>query len=254
MKGGEKHGEGGAKHGGGHQKKHKKHEEGLKVDAPMWMMSWADMVTLLMALFVAMYSISNLDIVKFQRFLKGIHGEFSAEEGQTALEAMAEGKIYQVQPTPEVASGEGKLKGATDIPAPWEGQHRQSERIRDGRPAAAVRVPFQPGSATLDALGRDRLRKAAAELRGYTSMIEIRGHCSAGETEAPRNLSYARAMAVYEFLSDPAHGGIPDGRLKISAMGTADPISRDQTEPEKVENRRVEVTESPEYPKALTSR
>ena len=42
--------------------------------------------------------------------------------------------------------------------------------------------------------------------------------------------------------------GIPDGRLKISAMGLADPLSPDQTPLEKARNRVVEVAEAPEFP------
>lgn len=248
---GEKHGA--EKHGGGSHKKPKKHEEGLKIDAPIWMISWADMVTLLMALFVALYSISTLDIVKFQDFLRGIRGDFSkqAPEGQTALEALEEEKTHQVlTPASESPRGEGILKGDTDTKSLVEDVYRRSEKLREGAPAAAVRVPFEEGSATLTAEARGRLRKAAAELRGYASMIEIRGHTSSGETDTPRNLAYMRAMAVYDFLTDPQHGGIPDRRLKVTVMGAADPAGPDQTRLEKARNRRVEVMESPEYPKA----
>ncbi len=246
---GEKHGA--EKHGGGSHKKPKKPEEGLKVDAPLWMMSWADMVTLLMALFVAMYSISNLDIVKFKAFIGNLRADFTKEEGQNALEALEEGKIHQVIPEgAESPRGEGLHKGDTDTRSLVEDVYRRSEKNREGTPAAAVRVPFEEGSATLTAEARGRLRKASVELRGYASMIEIRGHTSSGETDTPRNLAYLRAMAVYDFLTDPQHGGIPDRRLKITVMGAADPAGPDQTKLEKAQNRRVEVMESPEYPKA----
>jgi chemotaxis protein MotB len=239
------------KHGGGRHKKPKKHEEGLKVDAPIWMISWADMTTLLMALFVALYSISTLDIVKFEEFLKGIRGEFTKDEGQTALEAMQEGKTHQVLDSPpETPRGENEHLGDTKTKKLVEDIYRETEKVREGPPAAAVLIPFEEGSATLTAAARTRLRAAAVELRGYASMIEIRGHTSTGETDAPRNLAYTRAMKVYDFLTDPQHGGIPDRRLKIVVMGAADPAGPDMTKLEKVRNRRVEVLESPEYPKA----
>ena len=37
-------------------------------------------------------------------------------------------------------------------------------------------------------------------------------------------------------------------------MGTIDPISPDQSELEKAENRRVEVTEAPEFPQEARAR
>ncbi len=246
MKAAEKH-EGGKGHGGGGHKKHKKHEEGLKVDAPMWMMSWADMVTLLMALFVAMYSISNLDIVKFQTFLKGIRGEFSAEEGETALDAMKEGKKSQVVSEPAVPTGEGKQPGDSDLTPVERDIRGRSSRWRDGLPAPAARVHFSAASADLDAGGIELLRRFAVQNRGYESRIEIRGHCSAGESEVARNLSFVRAMEVYRWLSDPRLGGIAEDRLKVTAMGTSDPLTRDQSPYEKAENRLVEIIEAPEY-------
>lgn len=251
----EKHGGGEKGKGGGGHKKPKKAEEGLKVDAPMWMMSWADMVTLLMALFVAMYSISTLDIVKFQRFLEGIRGiEFSDDaSGPTALEAFQEGKVNPVAGgESESPRGEGKERGDSDTRALVPDVYRRSEKVREGRSASAVRVPFKEGSAVLTTEARERLRRLANDLRGYVSMIEIRGHCSVGETDNPRNLAYVRAMAVYDFLVDPAHGGLPDRRLKVTVMGTADPVTPDQTPFEKAQNRRVEVMESPEFPKSAS--
>lgn len=249
---GEKHGA--EKHGGGSHKKPKKHEEGLKVDAPMWMMSWADMVTLLMALFVAMYSMSTLDIMKFQKFMKGIKGEFSREEGMSAAEAMEKGLNHMVGSEPEVPRGEGKHLGSTDVQPMEPDIYGRSSRWRDGLPAPALRLHFAPGSADLDAGHLELLRGYALALRGYESRIEIRGHCSAGESEASRNLSFARAMEVYDYLADPRRGRISEDRLKVTAMGTADPLTKDQSPFEKAGNRLVEIMEAPEYPGKTSGR
>ena len=246
--GGEKH-----KGGGGH-KKPKKHEEGLKVDAPLWMMSWADMVTLLMALFVAMYSISTIDTVKFRNFLAGIRGvTLSEEKTPSALEQIEEGKTHPVSsPASDLPRGQGKERGDSDTKALTEGTYHKPEKLRVGQPAIGEKVLFEPGSATLTSNGRERLRRFAAEVKGYESKVEIRGHCTQGESETPRNLSYARCMAAYDYLV--GYGGIRDRRLKVTAMGTADPVNPDQSEFEKLENRRVDVTETPEYAKEVTSR
>lgn len=246
MKGGQKHP---AEHKGGGHKKAKPHEEGLKVDAPLWMMSWADMVTLLMALFVAMYSMSTLDIVKFQRFLEGIKGiPFDKEaDGPNAMKAMQDGLKPQIPAEEAMPKGRGKDPGDTDTKPLMPGTYARSDKVRTGKHATATIVLFAPGSATLTAAARERLREAAAELGGYACRIEIRGHCSAGESEDARNLSYARASAAYAFLT--AQGGLHDDRIKITAMGTTDRVNQDLSEFEKKDNRRVEVWESEEFPK-----
>lgn len=249
MKGAEKHGGEHKGHGGGH-KKQKKPEEGLKVDAPLWMMSWADMTTLLMALFVALYSISTLDIVKFQAFLEGIRGiEFSEDaDSQSALKAFYEGRTKPVMPAEaEPPRGTGKEPGASDLRKYDEGNYDEGARPRIGPPAASARVLFAEGSAALSAAAEKVLSLAASDLRGYPFKIEVRGHCSAGEPGTARNLSYARAMAVYEFLT--AKEGIPGDRIKISVMGTSDRLNLDLSLLERKENRRAEIWESPEYTK-----
>jgi len=46
-----------------------------------WLLSYADMITLLMAVFIMMYSMSLLDIAKFQNFAASAKGAFGAFEG-----------------------------------------------------------------------------------------------------------------------------------------------------------------------------
>mgnify|MGYP001587064997 CR=1 FL=1 len=61
-------------------------------------------------------------------------------------------------------------------------------------------------------------------------------------------------MAVYDYLHDPKRGRIAEDRLKNTAMGTADPLTRDQSAFEKKENRLVEVMEVPEYNSKIPAR
>ena len=166
---------------------------------------------------------------------------------------MEEGKIHPVGPgEADTLQGEGKERGDTDTRALTEGKYRQHEKLRVGQPTVGEKIHFESGSATLTPAGRERLRRFANEMRGYESKIEIRGHCSNGESETPRNLSYARCMAAYDYLV--GYGNMDDRRIKVTAMGAADPINPDQSEFEKKANRRVDVTETPEYAKDVPGR
>jgi len=60
----------GHKKRGGHEEEHENHER--------WLISYADMITLLMVLFVVMFSISNVDKGKFEELSKGLSAGFGA--------------------------------------------------------------------------------------------------------------------------------------------------------------------------------
>src|SRR2546423_10346195 len=67
-------------------KLHEEHEE--HVNHERWLITYADMITLLMVLFIVLYSISQVDLAKFRRLKQGIAGGFG---GPTALAALQGG-------------------------------------------------------------------------------------------------------------------------------------------------------------------
>lgn len=66
---------GGHGHGG---RRPKKHEEEEHENHERWLVSYADMLTLLFALFVVLYSMSQVDITKFTAFSQGLQEGFGA--------------------------------------------------------------------------------------------------------------------------------------------------------------------------------
>lgn len=66
----------GAGHGGGRRKKHEEHEE--HENHERWLVSYADMMTLLMVLFIVMFAISAVDQRKFNELKDGLAGSFGA--------------------------------------------------------------------------------------------------------------------------------------------------------------------------------
>jgi chemotaxis protein MotB len=58
------------KHGGGHDEEHENHER--------WLVSYADMLTLLFVLFVVLFSMSQVDTKKFQRLADGLAEGFGS--------------------------------------------------------------------------------------------------------------------------------------------------------------------------------
>src|SRR5438093_12600385 len=86
-----------------------------------WLISYADLVTLLMAFFVALYGISQSDSVKFKKFLGGL-GPFGNEaavsdgllDGSSSMVGTQSGAMTAVQPgqTAGTATSTGTGPGA----------------------------------------------------------------------------------------------------------------------------------------------
>jgi chemotaxis protein MotB len=71
MAGGHGRGRRGKKHAGGHEEEHENHER--------WLVSYADMMTLLMVLFIVLFAISQVDQRKFAQLKNGLATGFGAE-------------------------------------------------------------------------------------------------------------------------------------------------------------------------------
>ncbi|MFN0027835.1 MAG: flagellar motor protein MotB [Acidimicrobiales bacterium] len=69
---------------GGHheEEEHEEHEEHVNHEA--WVIPYADLLTLLMAMFVALFAISNVDLMKFKKLAEGFSDALRAGSGASA--------------------------------------------------------------------------------------------------------------------------------------------------------------------------
>ncbi|MGY2127655.1 flagellar motor protein MotB [Blastococcus sp. SYSU DS0617] len=146
-----------AGHGG--SRRAKKHEEEEHENHERWMVSYADMMTLLFVLFVVLFAMSQVDKDKFAALAKGLAASFGGPITVTP------------GPTPEGSVLDG-LSGAVDIASAIPPDPTVSEAEVDAAAAAAAaeraqRVANEAESAYDElAAARDRLAAALAEA-GY---------------------------------------------------------------------------------------
>lgn len=239
--------------GKGHKKKHAhaaKHEDHAAVDAPFWFISWADLVTLLFGLFVALFSISNLSETKLKEFLSGIKANWgSGGEGQSALEALKQGKTQIIMPRQgNYFKGDQRHPGPSPEQTLVPGKDRSAKDIRPGsRLIRGGKIQFPASGEGLTEAARTELLQIATALRGYRSKIDIRGYATGTELGSADvseawDLAYKRAKRVADFLTDPEHGNLLANRLRIVVGGPVDPISVASDE-----NQRVEIVDTEEF-------
>jgi len=215
-----------------------------------WLLTYADMITLLMAFFIMMYSMSVLNQEKFQKAADSLRKEFGPGPGEA-----------------QAASSRGVLPVAGGLPSPppleegvesVEEQLQQyiessdlEEVIRLGREPRGLVVSlvsdnllFPVGEADLRPDALAILDKIAGLLRRIPNGIVVEGHTCDLPISTPRfpsnwELSAARACTVVRYLSD--RKGIPAQRLSAAGYADSRPVAPNRTEEGRVRNRRVDV-------------
>ncbi|MDD4891267.1 MAG: OmpA family protein [Phycisphaerae bacterium] len=221
----------------------KKPASGGGESCPLWYISFADMVSLLMAFFVMLASLSsasNTDDSKLRQFLKSLQealkfpvtisvDETSPEELLARLEQMSM-KNFQ-------HDGGGKDEGNGR-----PGTQNTIKRTREGIEfTIGGQLGFDAGSTDL----RDEAKAALAEIheyiRGENNKVEIRGHATRleGGARDEHQLAYARACSVADYLTSL---GLRPERLRRVDCGSSEPlVLHAYDEQTKRANRRVEI-------------
>jgi len=235
-----------------------------------WLLTYADMITLLMALFMVLFAISSVNTTKFESLQKSLQDAFSgkiipggqsvaqsgAQSNQPAVKVSAPVQSLREQMTEatsrartgtQEAEDLRTLKAAIDSWAAAHGLARKVETRIDVR-GLTVRLLtddllFASGSAQLEPQGLPLMRRLGGLLRtegvhpvaveGHTDSVPVSGrHASNWE------LSTDRASAVVRAL---ARNGVSPARMTAVGHAFYDPIATNATERGRSQNRRVEI-------------
>ena len=239
-----------------------------------WLLTYADMITLLMALFIVMWSMSAVNISKFEELKMSLRAAFNgnimddqqsiAPGGESVMEPTAQHVTSPaILPPKEVAQPENvddmlarkELESLRKVQAElrrWAKQHGVSEQIRatiDER-GLVVRlltdeVLFDPGHAVVKTSSDALLGKIGTLLASgrIQNPIRVEGHTDdtpISTAQFPSNweLSAARATAVLRKLLD---AGLPPGRVSVAGYGEERPMRTNATVAGRALNRRVEI-------------
>ena len=234
-------------HGGGHDDE--EHD-----GAPEWLISFADMVMLIMGFFVILFALNATQPAK-----AGAEGDSDGDAtGATVpFDRWAEfvWNTRKAFGNPiDLNTTDPELRKVVD----WYYSEGPGRAMDDGEPGdkEEVRSPHDTGEHSLmidikfahqeDALtdeARSRLARLGRQVRGMPMIIEVHGHASTGEAgheeEAGLTLSFDRSMKVARAL---AESGVEWRRIKIVAAGDNSPVSAHPSDSiEDAPNRRVEV-------------
>jgi chemotaxis protein MotB len=238
-----------------------------------WLLTYADMITLLMALFMVLFSITSVNKAKLQVLSKSLQQAFSGNVlpgGKSIRETGADDKTERPSANPPIpaitaivadassaqtAHSDAKeqedfrrLKAQIDSYARDHGLQDKMQTVIAQRGLVirllTDRVLFDSGSADLKTDANPVLGQVAHLLRtervhkvmveGYTDPVPIHGSVFPTNWE----LSTARASRVVRSLID---GGVGEGRLSASGYAALHPIADNNTAAGRSRNRRVEI-------------
>lgn len=209
--------------------------------APQWMVTYADMFTLLLTFFILYYSISASNLNKFQEV---ILGEETASI--SLLELMDSAKAKESIDRFTGLRSDNILTDMKDI-AKEEKYSSSLEVNANEKAKIIVRISgqtlFESGKADLLLESKPVLDEIARILNKYPNhKINIQGHTDGEEISTNRfpsnwELSSARASAVLRFFLDK---NIDPRRLTATGYADIFPVASNQTEAGMMKNRRIE--------------
>ena len=254
-------------------------EEEAEESDERWLLTYADMITLLMALFMVLFSISSVNVSKFVTLQRSLQDAFSGRilPGGRALQesggATTSPKVAATPPTtaPAVtADGAGKADDAKAAAAAAAKAEEKDFKALKARVDAYVakhglaskvttivtndglvirlltdKLLFGSGSATVQPGGRGLLaqgRRACCAPRTSTS-IRVRGFTDPVPIHTaafPSNWELSAGRAA-SVVRAFAEAGVAPERLEAAGRAALDPLTSNATALGRARNRRVEV-------------
>lgn len=236
-----------------------------------WMVSYMDMVTVLMCLFIVLFAISSVDQAKYQELKSSLAAGFgTVEDGvvveqvieNPADEPVEEGVESELETDLERAIAEvADLTALRDAMARDLAAHGESDAVRfeiDERGLTVRLVSadtfFSTGRADLTAEARTVLDVVGPVLAPTSHQIQVEGNADQRAHVGTRyatnwELSTGRATAVLRHLVE--QDGIAAQRIAAVGFGSARPIA-EGTSPEALAmNRRVDIMVLSAQPEAV---
>jgi chemotaxis protein MotB len=191
-----------AKHPG--RRRAKKHEEEEHENHERWMVSYADMMTLLLVLFIVLYAMSQVDKAKFAALASGLNETFG---GPISV---------QPGPTPEGSVLDG-LTGAIDIASAIPPDTTVSEPEVDA--AASAAAAERANRVATEAAGAyDELAAARAQLE---AALAAAGYSGAAQFEIDERGLVVHIVADAVLFDAEEAILRPEGRAILTAVAPA---------------------------------
>lgn len=204
-----------------------------------WLLTYADMITLLVALFIMLYSMSAVNQEKFRSLARSMRQEFQALPENNGGSIVGSGQL--VDPVEQQTEKLRQYLQAQGLQTQVRVRHEQRglviSMLSDG-------TLFDLGSAELKPSAMQVLDRVAQVIRVLPNPVLVEGHTDnlpIRTAQYPSNweLSAARAARVLRYLVQK--GGIPVDRLIACGYADTRPLVPNDSPANRAQNRRVDI-------------
>lgn len=226
------------------KRKHSEEQE----NAERWLLTYSDLITLLLAFFIMMYVFSKKDAQKYDEVASHLKTIFAGGSG-----IAGKGSVTSASPLAMLSRGasSGEMKRQLEsevMDLNREKNGGQNISVLSDERGIVIRVLdkafFDEGKADLKERAQGALDKIVPIIRGANSQIRIEGHTdnvpiSTSEFRSNWELSVRRATEVVRYLVEK-RALLPS---KVSATGYAEhrPLVPNDSAKNRAQNRRIEI-------------
>lgn len=228
--------------------KKKKHEE-EEGGSERWLLTYADLITLLLGLFVILYAMSIEDKAKYEGFRDALSKMFGGKSVMTGQKS-----IIKIPNTSRDSQAPGKTRKRSHSKLMSDLNTLLAKEI-DTKKVALKENPegvsinllelllFDTGKADIKPQAYETLNKISTFIIEMPNQIRVEGHTDNVPISTPQfpsnwHLSIARAMNTGYYILQK---GLVPNRLSIAGYGEYKPVAENDTPEHRTENRRVEI-------------
>lgn len=223
-----------------------------KPGAAKWLLTYSDMVTLLLCFFVLLLAFANTDMVKFKEVLGSMKDAFGIQREIMVLGKEGGMKLpIKMESQPDAAEKEkDRLVNLLKTMMEEEGLNKHTFITKDSN---GVRIEimevvgdvmFGPGDTKILPAAERLFRKLIPMIQDTTYRITVQGHTDdipISNSRFPSNweLSSARAGSVVRFFIQ--NGNVDDRRFSAVGCAHTKPLFENDSPENRAKNRRVSI-------------
>lgn len=220
--------------------------------APLWMTTYSDMITQILAFFILLFSFSSVNEQKFREAMASLQG---------ALGVLPSSSAVLTTPVPRPGTGGGSPQFTPEVEQPLATISRQLKgALADQNVEQYVRIEpreqelvihfdstllFDSGQAVIKKEAVPALDAIGKVLTGMGNQIRIEGHTDSDPILASPLyadnwvLGFARAHSVLTYFK--LFHAMPESRMIPASYADIRPVATNDTPDGKAKNRRVDI-------------
>jgi chemotaxis protein MotB len=221
-----------------------------------WLVSYSDFITLLMVLFVVLYSMGQTDILRYKALAKNLKAAFTLggipkvvdpqidQTGGMSPDAAAAPIVVDGLPMTS-ATGQEVAGRLTDLlnESGLSSEVSIQNNVEGVLISLSEKIVFYPGRADLVPESYPVLDTIATMVTPLENDVKIVGHANGQPIEDPRynnswELSMARSLTIVHYFIAK---GVPAERMIASGRGEFQPIFPDDSEIHRALNNRADI-------------